>query len=516
MTDPGEGEPEARVGFRNPVIPGCHPDPSVCRFGDEYILACSSFAFFPGVPMFRSPDLVQWTQVGNALDRRSQLDLRETAGFPGLGIYAPTIRHHAGRLWLITTLTTARLTDSQQTFLVTAEDPCGPWSEPLWLDIPHIDPDLAWDDEGRCFVHTAGILRFQIDDTDGRVRAGPEVAWAPPNLSYPEAPHLLRRGELWYLLIAQGGTEHGHAVSIARSESPTGPWEPCPHNPILTHRSTDRPIQSTGHADMVEAPDGSWWMVLLGTRPRGRGFHVLGRETFVVPVEWQDGWPVPHELHIDMPVAPPGAGAPGLSSAHQDDFDTPVLGPQWVGIRRPPTEVSSLTERSGWLTLHGRRRGLDSPAPTFLGRRQQEHHCRARVLIERGDAEEAGLAIVIDERHHYEVAARAHELVVRARIGDVSSVVARRPSPGDPLILQIETHDDIGGVAGPAPDRIRLGVEGADGSCDVMADLDGRYLSTEVAAGFTGRLIGPYAVGGVVHVDWFRLENLDQRTAELR
>ena len=164
-----------------------------------------------------------------------------------------------------------------------------------------IDPDLAWDSDGNCWVHFSGlggIARARIDPRTGDILDVPELTWSGSGLQYPEAPHLFQRAEAWYLLIAEGGTERGHCVSVARASSPTGPWEGAPANPILSHRSTDSPIQNTGHADLVEAADGSWWMVLLGVRPRGMSprFHVLGRETFLTPVEWVDGWPIPSKL----------------------------------------------------------------------------------------------------------------------------------------------------------------------------------------------------------------------------
>ncbi len=257
----------AGQGFRNPVIPGFHPEPSVCRVGSEYVLVVSSFTYFPGVPIFRSSDLVTWTQVGNVLERTSQLDLRGTEASTSGGVFAPTIRYHDDRLWMITTVFTGT---SLANFFATAEDPAGPWSEPVRVEAPGIDPDLAWDDNGNCWVHYSaggdGIQRLRIDDRTGDVLDGPVLAWPGTGLQVPEAPHLFRRGDWWYLLIAEGGTERGHAVTIARGPSPTGPWESCPANPILSHRSTDRPIQNTGHSDLVEAIDGSWWMVLLGTR----------------------------------------------------------------------------------------------------------------------------------------------------------------------------------------------------------------------------------------------------------
>lgn len=505
-------EPSAASGYTNPVIPGFFPDPSVCRFGDDFVLVTSSFTYFPGVPIFRSPDLVNWTQVGNVLDRPSQLDLSQTIGWPGLGVYAPTIRFHDGRLWMIVTVTKASFTDRFATFFVTAEDPAGPWSDPVRLDVPEIDPDLAWDDQGRCFVHTSsGIYRCEIDDATGEVLDGPHETWSGTGLQYPEAPHLFRRGDWWYLLIAEGGTERGHAVSIARGPSPTGPWEPCPANPILSHRSTRHPIQNTGHADLVEAPDGTWWMVLLAVRPRGAtpGFHLLGRETFLVPIDWVDDWPAPRALDLDMPIAPLGARQ-NRSIDVRDDFDSTAGPPAWVSVRRPLEDAASLTDRPGWLTLRGGDADLDSPTPTFLAQRQRAHRCSARTLVDIDDADEAGLGVLIDERHHYEVAVRGDEIIVRARIGDLSSVVARRPVPDLPVVLGIETDDDFARVDGPAPDRVRLGVEQADGSFEVLTDLDGRYVSTEVATGFSGRVIGLYAVGGTARFDWFDLRNVDE------
>jgi beta-xylosidase len=494
------------TGYRNPIIPGFFPDPSICRFGDDFLLVNSSFTCFPGVPLFRSPDLVNWTQVGNVLDRPSQLDLSQTVGWPGLGVYAPTIRCHDGRLWMVVTVTRASFTDRLTTFFVTADDPAGPWSDPVVLDVPEIDPDLAWDDDGRCFVHTAGIHRSEIDDTTGQVLAGPERTWSGIGFVGPEGPHLHRRGPWWYLLIAEGGTERGHVVSIARSSSPTGPWESCPANPILSHRSTSRPIQNTGHADLVEAPDGTWWMVLLGVRPRGAtpGFHLLGRETFLVPVDWVDDWPVPQDLDLEMPDAPLGAHQ-RLDVGGRDDFDSPAMAPEWVSIRRPLDDAASLSDRPGWLTLRGGEADLDSPTPTLLAQRQRALRSSMRTLVEVDDAAEAGLSVLMDERHHYEVAVQGDEVVVRARIGDLSAVVARQPAPDRAVVLRIETHDDYAGEVGPAPDRLRLGFEREDGAFEVLADLDGRYLSTEVATGFSGRLIGLYAVDGAARFDWFEL-----------
>ena len=493
--------------YTNPVIPGFHPDPSICRVGDDFYLATSSFTYFPGVPIFHSTDLVRWMQIGNALERPSQLDLSGSEESASKGIFAPTLRHHDGRFWMITTNASRRYDN----FFVTAEDPAGPWSEPVPVHVRGIDPDLAWDDEGRCWVHSAAlrIFRARIDDATGEVLEDQVETWSGTGLQYPEAPHLIRRGAWWYLLIAEGGTERGHAVSIARGSGPEGPWEPCPANPVLSHRSTHWPIQNTGHADLVEAADGSWWMVLLGTRPRGPSplFHVLGRETFLAPVDWVDDWPVPHRLRPEMAWAGDDTRA---SWAVVDEFDgRGELGPEWLSVRRSLEASASLVDRPGSLRLEGGAATLDDPFPTFVGRRQQELRCRARATVSSGSAAEAGLAVRMDERHHVEVAIADGEIVARARIGPLAQILGSRqglPSDGGSVVLRIETHDD---PSRSAPDVLHLGWEREDGSFDVLAELDGRYLSTEVAGGMVGRVIGLYAVGGVAFFERFSMEGLD-------
>jgi beta-xylosidase len=490
------------TGFSNPVIAGFHPDPSVCRVGDEYFLVTSTFTYFPGVPIFRSTNLVDWEQIGNVLDRREQLDLRSTQNVTSLGVFAPTLRHHDGRFWMVTTVCTHD--GGLRNFFVTAEDPAGEWSDPVLIDVLGIDPDLAWDDDGTCWLHTAlgAISRTRIDDKTGAVLEGPLPTWSGTGLAYPEAPHLLRRGSHWYLLIAEGGTERGHAVSIARAASPTGPWESCPHNPIISHRSTDRPIHNTGHADLVEALDGSWWMVLLGSRPLGMTpkFQVLGRETFLVPVEWVDDWPVVGELLVEMSRRPPGEDMPARDD-RRDDFDTGTWDPRWLAIRAPLDDHASLTARPGWLTLHGTS-SLEDGEPAFVGRRQQHQECTVRALVDVGDASEAGLTVWMDDRAHYDVAVVEERIVVRARIGPLAQELASAPAPEEPVVVQVRFAVQAGSNE---PDLVDLGYE-RDGDVVSLATLPGRYLSTEVAGGFTGRVIAMFAVGGTAAFDWFECQ----------
>jgi xylan 1,4-beta-xylosidase len=275
---------------QTPVIPGFHPDPSVCRVGEYFYLVNSSFEYSPGVPLFRSRDLRDWTPLGHVLDRPEQL--RVDGAGPFGGVYAPTLRHHDGQFWMITT----NVSDGPGQLLVTATDPAGPWSDPVRVpDALGIDPDLAWDEDGSCWLTWSGeqpagghgIVQAQLDTGSGKLLTDPKGIWPGTGGKYPEGPHLYRRGSHWYLLIAEGGTERGHTVTIARGPAPDGPFEADPDNPFLTARSTDWPVQNTGHADLVERADGTWAVVFLGVRPWGTtpSWHVLGRETFAAEAD---------------------------------------------------------------------------------------------------------------------------------------------------------------------------------------------------------------------------------------
>ncbi|NDL59439.1 glycoside hydrolase family 43 protein [Phytoactinopolyspora mesophila] len=457
---------------QRPIIAGFHPDPSVCRVGGDYYLVTSSFEYFPGVPIFHSTDLRRWRQIGNVLDRAPQFQ----PGHPSSGgIFAPTLRAHDGRLWMVTT----DVSGQGGQLIVTTDDPSGPWSDPVRVAAARgVDPDIAWDETGHAMMtwcssapELRGIVQAHVDPASGELLEEPRKIWSGTGLAFPEAPHLYRIGGWWYLMIAEGGTERGHCVSIARSRTSTGPFEPAPGNPILTHRSTADPVQNTGHADLVQGPDGEWAMVYLAVRPRGMTpmFHVNGRETFLAGVSWHDGWPQVDEHRY--PVA---------EADHDidDDLRAGPLHPRWIS---PDAEPGKLVSVDGDDVLL---RGRDGPG--LLATRVRDEHWTTRADIDPRDAV-ARLVLRIDDHHWYAVEADAAEVRATARIGPLESIVGQqvRAAPG-PLTLVIRSVS----ATQQGPDDIELGVEERPGQITTLARLDGRYLSTEVAGGFTGRVIG--------------------------
>ncbi|MGY1812362.1 family 43 glycosylhydrolase [Blastococcus sp. SYSU D00820] len=482
--------------MQRPVLPGFHPDPSICRVGDTYYLVTSSFEYAPGVPLFRSTDLRSWEQVGHVLDRPSQLDV--SAAGPSGGIFAPTLRHHDGRFWMITT----NWSDEGGQVLVHAEDPAGPWSEPVRIPSAiGIDPDLAWDDDGTCLMTYAGfgpgggegIVQSAIDPLTGEVLTERRWIWSGTGGKFPEGPHLYRIGDLWYLLIAEGGTERGHAVTIARGPSPSGPFEACPANPLITSRGTDLPVQNTGHADLVQRPDGSWAIVYHGVRPRGSSpeWHVLGRETFADDVAWVDGWPVVTG-HVE-PAAPADAVV-------REHLAGDALPPSWVAASAFPEQLLA-REDGGW-------RVAAADRPVFAGRRQE--HLYATVRARLAVSGIGGLSLRIDPRHALEL--ECADGVVRAvwAVGDVRHVLGQCPAPGDDVELELRALPTEGHEFSTArgPDRVVAVVLAAEGE-RVLGEVDGRYLSTEVAGGMTGRMAGIACSSGSVLVRSFTYAGSD-------
>ncbi len=492
--------------YHNPVIPGCYPDPSVCRVGSDFYLVNSSFEYFPGVPIFHSTDLVNWEQIGYVLSRPAQLPLAKAEA--SLGIFAPTIRYHNGTFYVITTNVLGGWN-----FMVTAKNPAGPWSDPIWITTDAeggpfiIDPSLFFDDDGKVYLTTTGrtagepgIQLAEIDVITGKLLTKQTGIWPGTGGRYPEGPHLYKKDGWYYLLISEGGTEYGHRVTLARSRAVAGPYLSNPGNPILTHAKTsaqDNPIQGVGHADLVQAPDNSWWLVALGFRVVGprTAHHILGRETYLAPVSWPAGdWPVVNgngTLSESM-TAPTLPQHPFAKAPVRDEFSAPTLGWAWNYLRNPEPAAYSLADKKGCLCLRGTATTLDSAlgSPTFVGRRQQHYEFMATTALHftpQRAGQEAGLTVRMDNRHHYDVFVRQKGtqrlLVLACTLGRIRHVEREVPLAPGPVQLRVV------GTRLAYTFSYQQGSQGFKplGTADIY------FLSSETAGGFTGVYLGMYA-----------------------
>lgn len=507
--------------FTNPILPGFYPDPSVCRVGQDYYLVCSTFAYYPGVPIFHSRDLVNWTQIGHVLDSPSQLPLDGVK--QSEGIFAPTIRYHNGVFYMITTNV-----GQGGNFVVTAEDPAGPWSDPYYLNTPGIDPSLFFDEDGKVYyVGTRpapeGEKYFgnwevwlqEFDLSTMSVVGETYGLWrgALRDAVWPEGPHIYKVNGYYYLLIAEGGTGHEHAVTVARSESITGPYIGNPGNPILTHRhlGRDYPVVNVGHCDLVETQNGEWWSVGLASRIYGGYYRNLGRETFLFPVAWEDGWPVMSPGTGKLEMTYPKPNLPHIKKhipAVCDHFDE-KLDYKWNFLRTPREVFYSLTERPGYLGLKLRPERISELVnPSFVGRRQQHIDFAASTFMEftpLNDKEEAGVVLLQSNDFHYRfVCTRKGDgnviCLVKCAGGQVE-VLKEQPIHGTKITLK---------VAAIGQDfSFYYRCEGSEEFKPLIENVDGRILSTDVAGGFVGTEMGLYASSNgsssenTAYFDWF-------------
>jgi xylan 1,4-beta-xylosidase len=505
--------------YNNPIIPGFYPDPSICRVGPDYYLVTSTFEYFPGVPVFHSRDLVHWRQIGHALTRASQLDLTNAGS--SKGIFAPTIRYHDGTFYMVTTNVSGG-----GNFYVTTRDPAGQWSEPHRLDEREfgIDPSLLFASDGRVYYtregggERGGIYQAELDVATGRLQSQPRQIWAGTGGIWPEGPHLYEIDGRYYLMISEGGTSTGHSLTIARSDAPFGPFEPYAHNPILTHANRpDQPIQATGHGDLIQAPDGRWWVVFLGIRRWDGKNHHLGRETFLAPVSWNDqGWPVINGgAPIGLEMSPEGLprAQPWPEQDPRDDFAGPSLALDWNFLRNPPEGSWSLERRPGFLRLSGRTASLDEVgAPAFVGRRQRHLRSRAATRLEFSPSaagQRAGLAVRANEANHYELVitgdASGRQVELRTRVAGTANDLAQSRIPPGAVTLSVEAYAD----------RYEFSATDAAGRKHALGQAPTAPLSSESAGGFTGVYFGMFATTRddsampAADFDWFEYRSVE-------
>jgi len=519
--------------FQNPIVAGFYPDPSITRKGDDYYMVTSSFSYAPGVPVLHSRDLVNWQHIGHAISPEQKLD------FNGLsvsrGIFAPTIRYHNGLFYIITTAV-----DSGGNFFITAADPAGEWSEPYWLpEIGGIDPDIFFDDDGKVYIahndapveaplyqgHRAiwlweyDLAAKKVIKSTGRVivNGGTDLASEP---IWIEAPHLYKINGWYYLLCAEGGTGPQHSEVVFRTRSLSKPFVPYANNPILTQRdlASDRenPITTAGHADLIQTPTGEWWSVFLATRSYDEAFYNTGRETFLLPVTWQDEWPhileagesIPYQVTkpitsvVNYPITEVNTLTGNFT--WRDEFEQPTLSPYWSMLRSFFHDWYQL--KDGQISLiPSATKMTDNKQPAFLGRRQQHSRYQASTALQFPDVEHAaigqesagqvsaGLVAFQNEKFHYYLGVRKAPL---SKLTNRYQVFVEQVNDG--VITKVRS--DI--ITANAKQQLILAINGDKGAISfsyqlpeqdtvILADkLDGRLLSTTIAGGFVGSMLG--------------------------
>jgi xylan 1,4-beta-xylosidase len=510
-------EPALAPGqYPNPLFSGFYPDPSICQVGQDYYLIHSTFAYYPGIPIFHSRDLVNWRQLGHVIHRPEQLH------YDGLGvsrgIFAPAISHHQGTFYVVCTLI-----DGRGNFVVTAKDPAGPWSDPVWLNFEGIDPSLFFDADGRAWMLNNGAPEGKplydghraiwIQEFDYKamkmtgprkliVNGGVDITKKPV---WIEGPHIYRKDGWYFLCCAEGGTSVNHSQVIHRSREVTGPYVPWEGNPILTQRdlsgNVPGAVTSTGHADLVTGPDGNWWAVFLAVRPYQGRFSPMGRETFLLPVSWPaGGWPAILPPGVRVPLvgtAPKGvtfdAGAPERfdgGRGWREEFTGSALDQTWIMLRAPKETWWRMAE--GQLHVTPRTEPLSGRGnPSFLARRVQHAHFAAStaLAVPAEPGVSAGLAVFQGEKFHY-------FLAVRREAEGVTVLLERHNRAG----LEVVAKQTIGPAASvrlrasAAEDKISFAIAADGGDWQtVLADADAKLLTSDIAGSFVGATIGVHA-----------------------
>ena len=475
--------------YQNPIVPGFYPHPSVCEANGKYYLVTSSFQYFPGVPLFESDDLINWTQIGHVLTRPTQVQLGHVPSSGG--VFAPTIRYHDGRFYMVTTNDT-----THENFYVWTDDIHGEWSDLVIIDQGGIDPSLLFDEDRVYFISNGadengvgGVTQCEIDVATGSKLTPSRCIWQGTGGRYLESPHVYRIGDWYYLMAAEGGTEYGHMVVCARAKTVWGPYNSCPGNPVLTNRNkAPGIIQGVGHGDLIQGPKGDWFILTLGFRQihMWQPYHHLGREVFLCPVQFGgDGWF--------------RCGNDGTMEASYDiDSDKPQLRKaeytfrntdwkiDWCAMRCP--DWANYDQQADHLILRGGKDTLDDCAsPTFTALRQRAFDMEMSVQVT-NEGGEGGLTVYSAELEHYDLFLRQREdgceAVLKLNIGGIRHEQAVRRITGNSVELVVR--------ADSLSYRFYLR---ADGHEELLGSGMSKYLSNEVSSPFTGVMLGLFAQG---------------------
>ncbi|WP_066195812.1 glycoside hydrolase family 43 protein [Gracilibacillus timonensis] len=479
--------------YYNPVIKGFNPDPSICKVNDDYFLVASSFEYFPGIPIYHSVDLINWRQVGNCINRSSQLSFDNVSDSGG--VWAPTIRYSNGVFYVTATM------QNYGNFIITTNDIYKDWSDPMWVSMGGIDPSLYFEGTKAYFCTNYSkhkekeeISMAEIDISTGELITDIKPIWSGTGGGFLEAPHLYHIGEWYYLLTAEGGTFSNHMATVARSRNIWGGYESCPLNPILTNRhDTSKEVQCTGHGDLVEDQNGNWWMIHLGTRLSRRTMTHLGREIFLTPIKWRDEWPVVvNNKKASLENEGELSEQQKVRQNWYANFKQKIWEPQWLFLRKPKN--SSYHKVDGRLLLYPNSSSFDGELqPTFVGVRQADFICTINATYYFATSvvdDEAGVVFYLSSNFYYSISKRKTKqgdyLIVERVAEDFKQIAYKERIKDGKISLRIiadKQYYHFYCAIGEEPLRF-------------VCKTSTRFLACEMAGKcFTGTVIALYALG---------------------
>ncbi|KMM52888.1 glycoside hydrolase [Bacillus glycinifermentans] len=505
--------------YTNPVMTGFHPDPSIIRVGDDYYMANSTFQYFPAIAISHSKDLVHWHIIGHGITENDGLDLSEIKD--SHGIWAPDLSYHDGTFYIFATF---RLNEPtmingkkliRRQIMIKSDCPEGPYTKPVFIDEGSgIDPSHFVDDDGKHYMLLSpACTLFPLNDECTEITGAPSLIWEGTGRRAPEGPHLLKTNGYYYAILAEGGTGYSHSITIARSNHLYGPYEPCPHNPILTQADPDAVLQRAGHGKLVKTQNGEWWAVYLCGRPNEGNFTTVGRETALDPVQWrEDDWFVINNLHGPSTIqAAPNLPEVKWEEKDFDDFLDDSLDLQWQFVRNPDHSGWSLTEKPGSLRLWTGDADLGEIKAKNTIVRREKHHQYSAVLklcfAPSENGEQAGLTCYYSTNNYLKCCLiyedRLKVKVIENRNG-VQKTLGEKNVKEGPIYVKAVINKQTRNFYYSYEEKHWHHVGGTE---------DATFLSDEGARdekGHTGTMVGMYANNGgsnrgiPADFDWFR------------
>lgn len=531
--------------YTNPILSGFYPDPSICKKGDDYYIVTSSFAYFPGLPIFHSKDLVSWHQIGYAMDRKEQLDL--TGAGVSRGLFAPTIRYYNNKFYIVCTLV-----DKGGNFIISADDAKGPWTNPVFIpEVNGIDPSIYVDDDGKAYIMYNSIppdnkslynghrtiRMYEFDLTNLKVTGSEKLLInggvdISKNPVWIEAPHVLKKDGWYYLYCAEGGTGYNHSEVVFRSKSIEGPYIPYDKNPILTQRHLDKtrpnPVTTTGHADFIETNEGEWYAIFLGCRPYEEDHYNTGRETFMTPLKWIDGWPVINPDHAEVQSSYPfpkvNTNTTFTTRINEfasnqkffDHFDDSVLNNRYTFLRTPVKKWYTI--KNGMLDMEllpDSIQGKTNVAMVADRQNNMNGMVSTRMLFQTmQENEKAGLIVFQNENHYYYMckSAKNGRPVVELYKGPGKNSIQAGPILLNSIPLKKKNSAILFKITVDEKGYSFYYAHKKDKWLLLRSSMDRRFLSTATAGGFVGCMYGMYATSNgkpsvnTVRYDWFEKE----------